>query len=287
MEKNLMDKFSEQDAATEHVYDGIHELDNRLPPWWVWLFYITIIWAVLYMLHYHVLGTGDSSYAEYMKEYDPEWKPPVTESGFSFSYKSPVAAGEDVTPRRRVESALMVQAEAKMAAAQGKIAMPDLNFDDLIITAMQVSSPENLEKLKTSFPDLYQKYETGMSADPGAPAAEAAPPEPEVIIEFLTDEASLAAGKTIFITNCATCHGQNGEGGIGPNMTDDYYIHGAGMNNRVRVIKNGVPAKGMISWRGILKDPQIIEVASFIETLRGTNPPKAKAPQGEKVLANE
>ena len=156
-----------------------------------------------------------------------------------------------------------------------------------MIVLQLLSSPENLEKLKTSFPDLYQKYETGINAGPGAPETEAAAPEPEEIIEFLTDEASLAAGKTIFITNCATCHGQNGEGGIGPNMTDDYYIHGAGMNNRIRVIKNGVPAKGMISWRGILKDPQILEVASFIETLRGTNPPKAKAPQGEKILANE
>jgi mono/diheme cytochrome c family protein len=287
MEKNLMDKFSEQDAVTDHVYDGIRELDNRLPPWWVWLFYITIIWAVLYMLHYHVLGTGDSSYAEYMKDYDPEWKPPVTESRFSFGYTSPIAAREDLTPRKRVEDAIMVQAEAKMAAEQGKIPMPDLNFDDLIITAMQVSSPENLEKLKTSFPDLYQKYEAGLSADSAPRAKETAPTEAEEIIEPLTDEASLAAGKSIFITNCATCHGQNGQGGIGPNVTDEYFLHGRGINNSIRVINNGVAAKGMISWRGILKEKQILEVASYIETLRGTNPPNAKAPQGEKILANE
>ena len=88
-------------------------------------------------------------------------------------------------------------------------------------------------------------------------------------------------------TNCATCHGQSGEGGIGPNMTDDYYIHGAGMNNTIQVIKSGVPAKGMISWRGILKEPQILEVASYIMTLQGTNPPNAKAAQGEKIVANE
>jgi mono/diheme cytochrome c family protein len=287
MEKNLMNNHSEQDVATDHVYDGIHELDNRLPPWWVWLFYITIIWSVLYMLHYHVLGTGDSSYAEYMKEYDPEWKPPATQSGFSLSYTSPIAAGEDITPRRRVEAALQAQAEAKLAAAQGKIVMPDLNFDDLIITAMQVSTPDNLEKLKTSFPDLYQRYEAGLGSDVPPAAEEAEAAEPEEIIAALTDEASLASGKTIYIANCATCHGQNGEGGIGPNMTDDYYLHGGGMNNSVRIIKNGVTAKGMISWRGILNEQQMIEVASYIETLRGTNPPNAKAPQGEKILANE
>ena len=70
-------------------------------------------------------------------------------------------------------------------------------------------------------------------------------------------------------------------------MTDDYYLHGAGMNNAIRTIKNGVPAKGMISWRGILKDQQILEVASYIQTLPGTNPSNAKASQGEKIVANE
>ncbi len=280
-----MDKYSEPDVTTDHVYDGIHELDNRLPPWWVWLFYITIIWSVLYMLHYHVLGTGDSSYAEYMKEYDPEWQPAVSESGFSFGYQSPIAAGEDMTPRRRLESAIMAEAEAKLSASQDKISLPDLNFDDLIITAMKISSPENLEKLRSGFPELYQRYEAESSGGESEPAAVAEEPEEE--IAPLTDAASLASGKEIYLANCATCHGQNGEGGIGPNMTDDYYLHGGGMNNSIRILNNGVAAKGMIAWRGILKEQQILEVASYLETLIGTNPPNAKAPQGEKILANQ
>ena len=280
-----MDKHSEKDVLMDHEYDGIRELDNRLPPWWLYLFYITIIWSVIYMVHFHVIGTGDSSVEEYMKEIDPEWRPPVTESGFSLIYQSPFAAGDNITPRKRVEAALIAAAEAELTASAGFTQVSDLNFDDLIIAAMRVSAPDNLEKLKTSFPELYQKFEAS-NAD-GHVDVETAPAEPEEEIKILTDEASLASGKDIFLKNCVTCHGQSGEGGIGPNMTDDYYLHGAGMNNAVRTIINGVPAKGMISWRGILKEQQILEVASYIQTLPGTNPPNAKASQGEKIVANE
>lgn len=282
----MMDKDLEKEILLNHSYDGIQELDNKLPPWWLYLFYITIIWSVLYMIHYHVIGTGDSSYVEYMKEYDPDWQAPVSASGFSLGYNSPFAAGENLTPRARAELALQA-AQSEMNAGQGITNVSDLKFEDLIIAAMHISTPEDLEKLKGNFPDLYVKYESGMSGGKSAAVAEATPAEPEVPIDPLTDDASLAAGKSIFIANCATCHGQSGEGGIGPNMTDDYYIHGAGMNNTIRVIKSGVPAKGMISWRGILKEPQILEVSSYILTLRGTNPPKGKAPQGEKIVANE
>ena len=97
----------------------------------------------------------------------------------------------------------------------------------------------------------------------------------------------LVAGKDIYTKNCATCHGQGGEGGVGPNITDDYWIHGAGMNNLVAIVKNGVPAKGMISWRSILNDNQIIQVSSYMMSLYNTNPPNPKKPQGEKVDMTE
>jgi len=279
-----MAKKIEKDILLDHDYDGIKELDNRLPPWWVYLFYITIIWAVLYMIHYHVTGTGDSSYVEYMKEMDPDWQPDEAESGLSIGYRSPFYAASDLTPRKRIELELAKQAEAKTEQSRGVESMTaaNLNFEQLILAAMEVSSIEDLEKLKTAFPAIYQQYQEKSGAAVAAPVEEPAVSEPD--ISPLTDDASLAAGKSIFEINCATCHGKLGEGGIGPNMTDNYYIHGAGVANTVKVIKNGVAAKGMISWRGILKEEEILQVASYILSLKGTNPPKAKAPQGEKIV---
>lgn len=92
----------------------------------------------------------------------------------------------------------------------------------------------------------------------------------------------LAAGKAIFVQNCVACHGQNGEGIVGPNLTDEYWLHGGKINNVFRTIKYGVPDKGMISWEKQLSPKQISDVANFIESLKGTNPPNPKAPQGEK-----
>ena len=96
----------------------------------------------------------------------------------------------------------------------------------------------------------------------------------------LLDASSLSSAKSIFIGNCANCHGQNGEGGVGPNMTDDYWIHGGGIQNIFKTIKYGVPAKGMIAWQAQLKPEAIQKVASYILTLQGTNPANGKAAQG-------
>jgi mono/diheme cytochrome c family protein len=281
-----MAEQSEKDLLMDHDYDGIKELDNRLPPWWLYLFYITIIWSVGYMIYYHVLGTGDSSYEEYMKEMNPDWEPEVAESSFSIGYKSPFYSEEDLTPQKRDELALMAAQSAETGEKEDLPSAGDMNFEQLILAAMDVSTTEELDKLKTAFPDIWQKYDA-RAAQSGTEESTEAQSEPEQEIDPLNDEASLASGKDIFIKNCATCHGQDGEGGIGPNMTDDYYLHGAGMTNTVSVIENGVPAKGMISWRGILNEQQILEVASYIQTLPGTNPPNGKAPQGEKIIAAE
>jgi len=100
----------------------------------------------------------------------------------------------------------------------------------------------------------------------------------------LTDAASVDAGKAIFKEmNCFACHGMNGEGNaIGPNMTDEYYLHGCKIQDIFNVIKNGVPAKGMTPFKGQMSDEKIQKVASFILSLKGTNPANAKAAQGEK-----
>jgi cytochrome c oxidase cbb3-type subunit 3 len=98
-----------------------------------------------------------------------------------------------------------------------------------------------------------------------------------------TDDQSIAEGKAIFEQNCFPCHGMNGEGGVGPNMTDEYWIHGARMGDVVKIVTAGVPEKGMVPWGPILKEDGVKKVASYVITLRGTNPPNAKAPEGEKV----
>ena len=102
----------------------------------------------------------------------------------------------------------------------------------------------------------------------------------ETNVIALLDASSLSSAKSIFIGNCANCHGQNGEGGVGPNMTDDYWIHGGGIQNIFKTIKYGVPAKGMIAWQAQLKPEAIQKVASYILTLQGTNPANGKAAQG-------
>lgn len=262
-----------KDVLMDHDYDGIKELDNDLPPWWLWLFYITVFWSVLYLLHFHVLGTGKSALTKYNESMDPNFAATVEShsDGLFSRYHSPYHAPQgEVTPRVKKQFDRYIG--------------PEIGFEELLSEAMRRADAEALAKLQTNFPDLYANLE--QHGGPVVPKATLAPTGgSEEIKEYkaLTDAASLAAGKEIYTVNCATCHGQNGEGGIGPNITDDYFIHGAGMANMMHIIKVGVPAKGMISWRPILNEEKMVQVASYMNTLYGTNPPNQKAAQGEQV----
>lgn len=100
-------------------------------------------------------------------------------------------------------------------------------------------------------------------------------------VTLASDAGSIDAGKALYLDNCAACHGKLGEGGVGPNLTDDYWIHGGSIKDIFKTIKYGVPAKGMKSWQAELSPSQIRQVASFIKSLYGTNPPNAKEKQGE------
>jgi cytochrome c oxidase cbb3-type subunit 3 len=109
--------------------------------------------------------------------------------------------------------------------------------------------------------------------------ASAAPDE----ILALTDAADIEAGKAIFSEmSCFACHGMNGEGNpIGPNLTDDTWINGCDFQSVFNIIKNGKPAKGMAAYKTQLSESRIQQVASYILSLKGSNPANAKAPQGE------
>ena len=102
------------------------------------------------------------------------------------------------------------------------------------------------------------------------------------------DESSgaLAVGKSIFETNCAACHAADGGGGVGPNLTDEYWIHGGTIKDLFTVIKYGVVSKGMVPWQDQLSPEEIQNVASYILSLEGTTPANPKAPQGEIVGAS-
>ena len=217
----------QQVPMLDHEYDGIHELDNDLPRWWLWLFILTVIWGVLYFAYFHVLSVGYLSGDEYKQEMNPNYTRAVSRQhrllGILPEYRSPF-----YDP---VRDHLVAGPQVRPAVAY-------------------------VEQTRESDTSTYVA---------------------------LTDEAALKAGMTVFQTKCATCHGKLGEGGIGPNLTDDYWLHGAGISNIYKTVKYGVPAKGMLSWRLELQPLQIQQVASFVMTMHGTNPPNAKAPQGEMV----
>lgn len=101
-------------------------------------------------------------------------------------------------------------------------------------------------------------------------------------VKFDNTQTVLEEGKGIFNTNCVVCHGDRGQGIIGPNLTDEFWLHGGGINNIFKTIKYGVPDKGMISWEKTLSPKQISAVSNYIMSLKDSKPAGAKAPQGDK-----
>lgn len=173
-----------------HDFDGIHELDNRIPPWFNYLFLGTVVFAFVYLLDYHVLKISPLSESEYVSE---------------------------------------IQA----AEIQKRIAL-----------AAEGTIDENT-------------------------------------LVALKDEASIKFGAETFQKYCVSCHGPQAGGLVGPNLTDQYWIHGGGVKNVYTTIKMGVPAKGMISWQLVFSQKQIQQIASYVLTLQGTNPPGGKSPEGQ------
>ena len=196
--KNLMKGLTksksierEGEVIMDHDYDGIRELDNVLPPWWVYLFYATIIFGVIYLVRFHIVG-----------DYDQK-----------------------------------LEYEQEVAAAQAAI-----------------------EEYKKTAKDLVDVN----------------------TVEFLSEASDLSAGEKIFQTNCVVCHMADGGGGIGPNLTDAYWILGGGIKNVFHTIsEGGRDGKGMIAWKQTLKPAEIAQVASYVLTLGGTTPANPKAPEGE------
>ncbi len=188
----VRDELTGDELLAGHEYDGIQELNNALPGWWLWLFYITIIFSAVYLVNLFVLGNMDKQSVEYDKE---------------------------------------------MAAA-----------------AIELGDRQEEQVLDQN------------------------------TVVLLTDEASMKAGKEIYDKHCLVCHLSKGEGLVGPNLTDQYWIHGGSIGDLFEIITVGVPSKGMISWKDQLTPLHIQQVGSFILGLQGTNPPNQKEPQGELYI---
>jgi len=181
----------EHEIILDHNYDGIKELDNNLPPWWLYGFYASIIFGAIYLLRYHVFN-GETQFDELETEY----------------------------------------AEAKIAI-------------------------ENYKKNAKDLVDINT-------------------------VELLTDLSDLKAGQAIFETNCVACHKADGGGGIGPNLTDNYWISGGSIKDVFKTVsEGGRDGKGMIAWKTMLKPAEMAQVSSYLLQFQGTTPAEPKAPEGD------
>jgi cytochrome c oxidase cbb3-type subunit 3 len=180
----------EADALLDHNYDGIQELDNALPPWWKYGFVITIGFAFVYLLNFHVFGNGKNPTEEYQAEMDN------------------------------------AQIAKEAYEAKNKDRIDEANIP-------------------------------------------------------MADAAGVKNAEVNYLANCVACHGAKGEGGVGPNLTDDYWLHNGSLNDVYRTIKVGYPDKGMQAWASKFNPKEMSQLASYIKTLHGTNPANGKAPQGD------
>ena len=185
---------NEKDVQLDHDYDGIKELDNALPPWWLYGLYLTILFSVVYLYQYHVSKSAPLQVQELNNEF----------------------------------------AAAKLEAEE-----------------YAKTHPKKVD---------------------------------ENTIEYAANADFISAGKTLFGQKCVACHGPEGQGLQGPNLTDEYWKNGGSIKNIFKTIKNGVPNMGMIAWGQELTPNQIETLANYIKSIKGTNPVNPKAPEGDLFI---
>jgi cytochrome c oxidase cbb3-type subunit III len=184
----------EQSMMMDHAYDGIVEINNPVPAWFMTLFYGTIVIGVVYLFTYHVVGDGQIMTAE---------------------YKEQMAEGEAIK--------------------------------DAFMKKFAKSINENN-------------------------------------VTVLKDAKAIEDGKKLYTQNCVACHAADGGGGVGPNLTDEYWLHGGNVKSIYHTISEGVAEKGMISWKKSLNPLQIQQITSYIFTMKGKKAANPKEAQGEKEV---
>jgi len=111
------------------------------------------------------------------------------------------------------------------------------------------------------------------------------PPKPADLLAGAVNEAVLDAGASRFARSCAACHGDQAQGLIGPNLTDDRWIHGGSVEQIFQTVAKGWPAKGMPPWGRALTPDELAAVVSYVRSLQGSNPPGPRAPEGDVFAA--
>jgi len=115
-----------------------------------------------------------------------------------------------------------------------------------------------------------------------SPSVPVAPQSEDAMMAHLKDPSYMGRAQLAFHNVCSRCHGDHGEGGIGPNLTDNYWIHGDGnLMTLVHTIQKGAPDMGMPAWEKISPQEEIELAALYVYSIKGTNPAHAKAPQGD------
>ncbi len=107
---------------------------------------------------------------------------------------------------------------------------------------------------------------------------------PEALLALSKTPATVEEGKLVFTSTCAPCHRADGGGNIGPNLTDSAWIHGGKPQNIWTCVHDGVPAKGMPTWGPQLGDVKVASVVAYVLSIRNTNVPNGKPPQGEEEM---
>lgn len=133
------------------------------------------------------------------------------------------------------------------------------------------------EQLARELRELNQLRSQKSDDDAGSQLGEAG------LLKLASDNSILAKGKEIFVAKCVACHGANAEGLIGPNLTDQYWIHGGKITDIKHIVRVGVLEKGMLAWQTLMSDDEINSVVAYIWSIRGSHPANPKAPQGELV----
>lgn len=128
----------------------------------------------------------------------------------------------------------------------------------------------------------YEAEMTAARAKYGDPAAPTLAVADSTIAAVAADPARMSAGRAAFLVNCVACHREDGGGNIGPNLTDEFWIHGGRPSQIHGTISNGVLDKGMPGWGAVLPPDEVLAVAAYVTALRGTHPKEPKEPQGEK-----
>jgi cytochrome c oxidase cbb3-type subunit 3 len=127
------------------------------------------------------------------------------------------------------------------------------------------------------------QYEADMTAWRAEHPVDEGGADPATLLAMAGDPTVLAEGQDLFARNCAACHGPDGGGVIGPNLTDDAWIHGGTITQIHAVVAEGVLAKGMPAWGRQLTPAQVNAAVAYVWTLHGTTPANPKAAEGAVV----